>query len=143
MVVQAAGRWGVERLAIMRPATREFVRASHVVEVAVGEHDDGVPFEQLGEVLAQGGDPDARVDDEVTVSPAQVPDVGSLENRDMWLNFKALDPFFTTRWPLRGTGTLQGSAALAISFSMVVSPKTSALNGRFSARAKIQSVLLD
>lgn len=30
-----------------------------------------------GEVLAQGGDPEARVDDEVAVSSAQVPDVGS------------------------------------------------------------------
>jgi hypothetical protein len=76
-VVQAAGRRGVERLAIMCPATREFVHATHVVEVAVGEHHDGIPFEQMGEVLAQGGDPEARVDDEVAVSSAQVPDVGS------------------------------------------------------------------
>jgi hypothetical protein len=84
MVVQAAGRWCVERLAIMRPATRDFVRASHVVEVPVGEHHDGIPFEQVGEVPAQGGDPDARVDDEVAVPPAQVPDVSSQQLVDVW-----------------------------------------------------------
>jgi hypothetical protein len=73
---KATWRWRMERFARMCPTAIELVGAAHVVEMSMGEDNDGISFEQLRQVHTQRSDAEAGIHDEVSVAAAQVPDVG-------------------------------------------------------------------
>jgi hypothetical protein len=73
---QRSRRRPSHRLARVCPDLVELVRGAHVVEVGVAEHQDRVVLEQLRPGPPQVGDAEPAVQYEVTVPPAQVPEVG-------------------------------------------------------------------
>ena len=64
----------------------ELVQATGVVEVAMRADGDGRPLEQLVELLAERGDPETAVDEEVPVSPSNQVHVPAQEGVDVRLD---------------------------------------------------------
>ncbi|MEU0412981.1 hypothetical protein ABZ307_34900 [Streptomyces griseorubiginosus] len=52
---------------------------AHVVEVGVGDHENRVVLEKLGRAVSEGCDAQAGIDQEITVCPLKMPDVGAEE----------------------------------------------------------------
>jgi hypothetical protein len=54
----------------------EFVGAAHMVEVAVGQHEQRIASEQFRPGCSKGADAQTAIDEEVSVTAAHMPDIG-------------------------------------------------------------------